>query len=194
MNGFDVTARLVDALESARIPYMLVGSLASNIFGIPRSTKDADVVVSAPVADVANVIRQLGPDYKLDLQLSFESVTGTKRQIVDVAAIPFRIELFHLSNDPHDQERFQRRRRVPDPALQREVDVATPEDTIITKLRWASGAGRLKDQDDVRMLIGVRGDRLDWNYIEGWADKHATRDILESIRKSIPPRQLPSTK
>ena len=76
-----------------------------------------------------------------------------------------------------------------DPLLNREVDVATPEDTIITKLRWAAIADRLKDRDDVRTIIGVRGETLDWDYINQWADKHGTREILDSIQKTIPPRQ-----
>jgi len=35
------------ALDAAHIPNMLVGSLASNFHGIPRSTRDADFVVDA---------------------------------------------------------------------------------------------------------------------------------------------------
>ncbi len=189
MNGYDVTAKVVEALEAAGISYMLVGSLASNVFGIPRSTKDTDMVVSARTGEVAKALSVLGPEFKLDPQLSFESVTGTKRQIIDVESIPYRIEVFHLSDDPHDQERFRRRRRVQDPLLNREVDVATPEDTIITKLRWAAIADRLKDRDDIRTVIGVRGETLDWDYINQWSDKHGTREILDSIQKTIPPRQ-----
>lgn len=189
MNGYEVTAKVIEALEVSGISYMLVGSLASNVFGIPRATKDTDMVVSARTAEVAKALSALGPEFKLDPQLSFESVTGTKRQIIDVATIPYRIEVFHLSDDPHDQERFGRRRRVKDPLLNREVDVATPEDTIITKLRWAAIADRLKDRDDVRTIIGVRGETLDWDYINQWADKHGTREILDSIQKTIPPRQ-----
>jgi len=36
---------VLDALDAAGIPFMLVGSLASNFHGIPRSTRDADFVV-----------------------------------------------------------------------------------------------------------------------------------------------------
>lgn len=188
MNGYDFTSRLIAALEAAQTPYMLVGSLASNVFGIPRSTKDADLVVMARTSEITKIVGTLGPDFKLDPQLSFESVTGTKRQIVDVTTFPFRIELFHLSHDPHDQERFRRRRRVHDPVLHRDVNVATPEDTIVTKLRWAMNADRLKDRDDVRTLIGVRGDKLDWDYIHRWTKEHGTQELLDSIRATIRPK------
>lgn len=37
--------RLLDALESEKLPYMLVGSFSSNFYGIARSTQDIDLVV-----------------------------------------------------------------------------------------------------------------------------------------------------
>lgn len=40
-----VLLEVVEALESLGIPYMLVGSFASNYWGRPRTTHDADIVV-----------------------------------------------------------------------------------------------------------------------------------------------------
>ena len=57
-----------------------------------------------------------------------------------------------------------------------------PEDIIIQKLRW----NRDKDREDVRNIIGVQGDALDWPYIERWCDAHGTRARLEEIRAAIP--------
>jgi hypothetical protein len=54
---------------------------------------------------------------------------------------------------------------------------------VVTKVRWR----RSKDTNDVRDLISVQGDALDWNYIYSWADRHGTRELLDEIRASIPP-------
>lgn len=62
-----------------------------------------------------------------------------------------------------------------------------PKDVIITKLRWATSAQRGKDRDDVRDCIAVQGDNIDWPYVHCWCDRHGTRDLLEEIRRSIPP-------
>ena len=45
MNSDEATVAVIDALQALDIPYILVGSLASNLYGIPRSTKDADFSV-----------------------------------------------------------------------------------------------------------------------------------------------------
>jgi hypothetical protein len=117
--------------------------------------------------------------------MSFETVTMTTRHVLDVVDSPFKIELFHLSDDPHDQERFRRRCRVP--LLNREVWLPTVEDVIVTKLRWAGQSRRSKDWDDVLNILAVQGDRPDWDYIYQWCGQHGTRAILDEIRSSIPP-------
>jgi hypothetical protein len=45
MTGEEAALAVIETLESLRIPYMLVGSFASNFYGIPRATNDADFVV-----------------------------------------------------------------------------------------------------------------------------------------------------
>jgi hypothetical protein len=61
--------------------------------------------------------------------------------------------------------------------------VPTAEDVIVTKLRWA----RSKDKDDVRDVIAVQGDAIDWDYVHTWTERHGTRGLLDEIRRSIPP-------
>lgn len=36
---------MIEALEAEKIPYMMVGALSSSVFGIPRATKDVDIVL-----------------------------------------------------------------------------------------------------------------------------------------------------
>jgi hypothetical protein len=119
---------------------MLVGSYSSNYYGISRSTKDADFVIEIGSQSVREIADQLGVQFRLDPQMSFEAATMTTRHILDVIGIPFRIELFHLSDEPHDQERFQRRKRVL--FLDRQVWIPTAEDVIVTKVRWAGRSRR----------------------------------------------------
>jgi len=162
-----------------------VGSFSTNHYGIPRSTADADFVIELESHTIGQIARQLGPDFKLDPQMSFETVTGTLRYEVRVTGIPFKLEFFLLSRDPHDRERFAR--RVSKTVLGRPVWLPTAEDAIITKLRWALLGHRSKDRDDARDVLAVQGDALDWDYIHAWCDRHGTRALLDEVRRSIPP-------
>ena len=55
MNSFDAVCIVVSAIE-----YMLVGSLSSNAYGIPRSTKDADIEVLMQHDDFERIVAELG--------------------------------------------------------------------------------------------------------------------------------------
>ena len=183
MLSYEAAAQIIAALEKAGLSYMLVGSFSSMLYGVSRNTKDADFVVEFGDQRVSAVARLLPSEFKLDPQVSFESVTGTTRFIFDVATTGFRIE---LSSDPHDQERFRRRVQIPIPHLGCTACVPTPEDVVITKLRWSLHANRNKDRDDVRDVLTLRSESLDWEYIHQWCDQHGTRDALDAIRNSIP--------
>lgn len=187
-NGNDVAARVVDAMERIGVAYMLAGSFSSNLYGIPRSTKDADFVAVLGGGQIAALQSELGSEFEFDEQPSFETVTGTFREKVRIKSIPFDVEIFHLSKDAHDLSRFERRVLVKDELVGREIHVPTAEDVIVTKLRWAMIAKRDKDRDDVRNVIAVQGDdALDWGYIHHWTEIHGTRALLDEIRASIPP-------
>jgi hypothetical protein len=185
MTDDEATLAVLDALETLAIPYMVVGSLSSNLYGVPRSTRDADFVIQFDSESLFQLANRLGASFRLDPQMTFETTTLTFRHIIDVVGTLFKIELFHLSDEPHDQERFRRRRRLK--MQNREVSVAAAEDVIITKLRWAKGARRSKDRDDVQDVIVVQGKNIDWPYVYTWCDRHGTRDLLDEIRRSIPP-------
>jgi hypothetical protein len=176
---------IVDALEAAGIPYMIVGSLASNVHGVPRSTRDADFVVELAEGSLSRLADALPRDLQLQRQGSFEAVTATTRYLVELPGSPFVGELFVRSDDPHDRERFRRRQRVR--LFDRDTFVATAEDMIVTKLRWASEASRAKDREDIRNVLAVRGPDLDLEYVRRWSRAHGTEKLLDEIRATVPP-------
>ena len=88
-----------------------------------------------------------------------------------------------MSSAPHDQERF--RRRVPVPYMDRQVILPTAEDVVITKLNWLKLLGRIKDREDVRNVVAVQADDVDWPYIHRWCDAHGTRQLLENEPTSM---------
>ncbi|MDP6353656.1 MAG: hypothetical protein QF473_01040 [Planctomycetota bacterium] len=185
MTGEEATLGMADALEVCDIPYILVGSFSSNFYGIGRSTKDADFVIQLEGKSLSEITEYLGPAFKLDPQMSFETLTGTTRHIVNVEGSSFEIELFYLSADLHDQSRFERRQQVK--ILGHLAYLPTAEDVIVTKLRWAKQGSRPKDKDDARNVIAVQAGRLDWDYIHRWCEAHGTRTLLDEIRESLPP-------
>jgi hypothetical protein len=185
MTGNEATLSVIEALDACGIPYMLVGSYSSNVYGIARSTQDADFVIELGQASVDELALRIAPSIRIDPQMSFETVTMSRRYVADVVGTLFKIEFFLLGDNPHDQERFRRRQRVS--LLGRQVWLPTVEDVIVTKLHWGLLGARSKDREDVRDVIAVQDDRIVWDYVHKWCEQHGTRALLDEIRRSIPP-------
>jgi len=174
MTGNQIARLVIDVLDDLGVKHMVVGSLSSNVWGIPRSTQDADFVIATDDR-LAEVIQRLSPTFAHQSQIEFETVQMTTKYLFEHRESGFRVELFLLSDDPHDRERFRRRIRIQRDELV--TYVPTPEDVIIQKLRW----GRRKDASDVRDVIDVQGDALDFDYIRSWTDRHGSTERLDRI-------------
>ena len=183
MTPREAVLRVLAALQEIGAAHFVTGALASNHYGIERSTKDADIVLETAPADFAAFARLLWPELRLDPQITFETITGSQRHIVELTGTPYKIELFLLGNDAHHQERFARRRPVRLQGFDVETWIPSPEDVVIQKVRW----GRLKDLDDALSVLGVQGNALDFPYIERWCREHGTLARLEELRRKIPP-------
>jgi hypothetical protein len=188
MNLYELASRVIDGLEAEGVAYMVVGALSSSVFGIPRATKDVDIVLQLQTREpLRRLETRLADVVVFDPQVTFEILTGSHRHILTAKAKPpFIVELFELGSDPFVVERFSRRRPAWSGQLKRNVFLPTAEDVIVQKLRW----GRPKDLEDARDVLAVQTPaRLDMTYIARWCAVHQTSDQLSSIMAEIEPLQ-----
>ena len=60
MTSEDVIVAMIDSLNRLDVPFMLTGSLASNFYGVPRATMDADFVVELSGVSIDVLARERG--------------------------------------------------------------------------------------------------------------------------------------
>lgn len=181
MTQEEVVARVVDLLERAGVSYMIAGSFASNLHGIPRMTQDADIVVDVDEAAALRLVRLLEPDF----YVSEDAVREAVRLRRMFNAIHFdtglKVDLIVRKQRQYSEEELGR--REVGPLAGREAAFATAEDTILTKLEWARDGESDRQYGDAVGVITVQADRLDWPYLERWADTLGLRDLLECARR-----------
>ena len=187
MNSTDAVRRLMESLESTATKYVLVGALASNVYSISRSTKDADVVVAFEAGVLNRLLDALGPDFRFNPQMMIEVLTGSIRNEITFLPTGFLIDLFRLSDDIHHRELVDRRVRAYVSEIALEVWVPTVEDIVVQKVRW----GRRKDQDDVVNILSLNHEQLDWDYVFSWTDSHGTSPLLRQLSTEVPGLKLP---
>ncbi|MES2981029.1 MAG: hypothetical protein V4727_01850 [Verrucomicrobiota bacterium] len=180
MTGNEAFLAILKVLNNLEIPYMVVGSYSSNFYGIPRSTKDADLVIHFQSGYLEKIAAKLPPEIALDQQGSFEMVTATRKELLRIKDSIFEIELFHLSDDSFDLMRFGRRQKV---IFHEDLCAWMPtvEDVVVQKLRWAKSGRRTKDFDDVVAILSVQKE-VDFSYITKWCSQHGTLEMLAQAR------------
>lgn len=62
----DITFVVVDTFDRLAIPYLVGGSLASSLYGIPRATQDVDIVARLGRRDVQPLVSALRETFYLD--------------------------------------------------------------------------------------------------------------------------------
>ena len=56
MSSDEIIFAVIDYLNEQQLPYMLVGSLATNFYCVPRATQDADFVVESNLVQTARLL------------------------------------------------------------------------------------------------------------------------------------------
>jgi hypothetical protein len=82
MNVEELAALVIDACEAEGIEHMVTGAFATGFYGIPRSTKDVDVVLSlAGGSAIECMMARLDPHVAFDPRIQFDTLTWGRRQV-----------------------------------------------------------------------------------------------------------------
>jgi hypothetical protein len=165
----DLFVRLVGALESTGIPYMLVGSFASSAHGIPRATKDIDIVIAPSREQLAPLIEQLpAAQYHAVLDEALFAFDHQSLFNVTDYETGWRIDFIIAKSSAFSAVELSRRREIEVAGVR--VYVASPEDVLIAKLDWAKQGGSHRQLEDAATIISTQGSDLDVAYIERWVE------------------------
>ncbi len=156
----DVHTRLLEPLNSTRIPYMVTGGLAAIIYGEPRLTNDVDIVLRLDPRDGERLLAAFpAPGYYAP---PLEAVRAEAARpahghfnIVDVATA-LRADVYCLGDDQLGGWGMQRRRAIP--IAEVSIWVAPIEYVIVRKLeyyRMASSDRHLRDIAEMRRISGA---------------------------------------
>lgn len=173
---------LVDCLrrlECAGIDYMLVGSMAGNYWGVPRSTHDIDFVIEYDETQVEAIVRAFQDGFFIQPI----SVAAGLRPPHQFNALDNRsalkVDFFRVAGDAYEFERFARRKRVV--LFEQPAWIAAAEDVLLHKLRWHKISPSDRQLADARGIQLVSGGQLDQAYMEHWAERIGVAELLRSV-------------
>jgi hypothetical protein len=178
----DVMLKVIDALEELGSTYLVGGSYASSAYGIARATLDIDILAALPPRQAGALVEKLGPEFYADEQAIREAIMATRSFNLIHIQTGFKVDVFVSKRDAFDNEQLERRELYPVlRTSERSVYVASPEDTILSKLRWYRHTDERSDRqwNDVLGVITVQADKLDHTYLKRWATELNVLDLFE---------------
>lgn len=177
-----VLSQVTATLEQGGIRYVLVGSFASSIHGMYRSTADIDILADIKAEHVISLFEALRNSFYVDEQAMREAVAHRRSFNAIHFDSVFKVDFFVPKSDDFAVAQLNRRelRRI-SPDRDEVVYVATAEDTILAKLQWYRAGNETSNTqwNDVVGIMGTSKGQLDINYLHAWAEKLGLSDLLE---------------
>src|SRR6266404_1557603 len=146
-------------LNAVGVAYMVTGSMASNYWGIPRTTHDLDFVIQLPPRSVLQMVEAFAGDFFIDEQ----AVRAAYHPPFQFNAIDQRsslkVDFWLPAGRPFEREMFSR--RVERMLFGIRAWIATPEDIILHKLYWDKLTPSERQRGDAAGVFAVQRDALD---------------------------------
>ena len=182
MNPEEALGIVIDKLNDNQRPYMIVGSFASNLHGVPRTTHDADVVLELDENSLQTFARSLGEDFYFDLDAAQQALQ--EKFLFSTIHLPsgFKVDFIVRKDRPFSRLGFDR--RIPANFLNRRCWFGTAEDTILSKLEWSQKAESERQFRDAVNIAKVQP-ALNWEYLKHSSQELGVEQLLQKLQSEI---------
>lgn len=179
MNERELLVDCLRRLNRTGVTYYLTGSMASNYWGIPRTTHDLDFVIQLPTAAVPHIVQEFSGDFYID-EVAVRAAYQPPHQFnaIDTRSA-LKVDFWLPKSEPFDREMLQRRVKITlfgEPAW-----ITTAEDVILHKLFWNRITPSDRQLGDAAGVVAVQADALDKNYLRHWAAELKLASELERL-------------
>ncbi|MBN1946663.1 MAG: hypothetical protein JW797_13395 [Bradymonadales bacterium] len=181
-----VVVRIATVFDRLQIPYLVGGSLASSLYGIPRATQDVDLVAGLDSPRVEPLTTALRSDFYVDAEMIQDAIRRRSSFNVIHLETMFKVDIFVQRDDAWSCEEMARARMVPIETEEGLVSIrfASPEDMLLHKPVWYRLGNQVSDRQwsDVLGILKVQGEWLDTDYLDRWAPLLKVDDLLGQAR------------
>jgi hypothetical protein len=178
--AISVLVQVTSALEGLGIAYALVGSLASSIHGLYRSTADIDILADVEMWQAKSLFTTLRDAFYVDEQAIREAIAHRRSfNAIHYEAV-FKVDIFISPDDDFSTTQLQRRQLRKVPGTESQIFVTSAEDTVLAKLKWYRTGNETSNTQwtDVVGILAISRNRLDLSYMTDWANQLGVADLL----------------
>ena len=175
--------KVAEILDRLKIPYMVTGGIAVLVWGRPRFTADIDIIIEMKETEASILekallsISEYGYVSKeamveaLKSNGEFNFIDGYTGVKVD----------FWTTKNKESNAGFKRKKAKT--VLGQKIYFISPEDLILSKLRWYKISPSSRHLEDIESILKISGRKLDKKYLKRMAIKSGVLDELNNLLK-----------
>jgi hypothetical protein len=178
----DVALMVTTVLEELGVTYVIGGSVASTLHGVPRSTVDADLVADLQAEHIAPFVAALKENFYVDpLSVMDAILNQSSFNLIHLESM-FKVDVFIPRQRAFDRNQLSRRILRTVTAQPKTLAwIASVEDTVLAKLEWFRLGGESSERQwrDVLGILKKQGEDIDLAYLRQQAAELNVFDLLE---------------
>ncbi len=175
-------AKVAKVLDELDIPYMVTGGMAVLIWGRPRFTADIDIIIELKVNNInalASSLMSISEFGYVDEDAMREALNNHGEFNFIDGGSGVKVDFWVIGDDSPEIKRFKNRQSKE--VLGQKVYFISPEDLILSKLRWYKISPSSRHLEDVESILKISGDIIDKNYLLEQSRKQETWDELNKL-------------
>jgi len=180
---------LLEQVTKLHIPFMVGGSFPSSAWGQPRQTNDLDIALLMTAQDAAR-LHEVTRGSFMGSEAGMLEALESKEPFASFQLLhfeeTFKIDFFVLAPDEYVVGALARARPY-EIAPGKPFPFTSPEDIVLTKLRWFELGNRISDKqwNDIVQILEIQRGHLDYSYLDKWSQWFGVVDLLHDALSQV---------
>jgi hypothetical protein len=187
MDSYELLQYAADTLERLHVPYLVTGSMATITHGESRFTNDVDIVADLKTLHISRLCAAFQtPEFYCSRPAVEDAVERRGQFNVIHPTSGLKIDFMVPTDSDFNRSRLSRGQMVVTDVSGSQARFATPEDAMLKKLEYFRDGGSEKHIRDIKGVLLIQGDAIDFEYLDKWAETLGVVDQLQQILEDTP--------
>ena len=175
--------KVVLILNNLGIDYFVTGGFAVTVWGRMRTTNDIDMIIQLikpQVKPLAEALRKISNYGYIDEETAVKAVQNDGEFNFIDPDTGYKVDFFVSQKEKFNAAEF--RRKKTEIILGEKINFISPEDLILSKLRWYKMSQSSRHIEDIESILKISSGILDKKYL---MEESRKQDIWDELNKLL---------